>query len=445
VTHSPPSAQGPGAGGHTPPPVTSGRAYLHLVLLGAGIGIPAALVAALFLALVHDLEHWLWHDLPDALGHSSAPWYLVIGLPVVGAALVVAARLFLPGDGGHEPLEGLATAPTPVSHGPGVALAALGTLSFGAVLGPEAPIVALGSLMGVAAARAASMGKRGSAVLSSAGEFSAISALFGGPVVAGMLLVEGGVALGAALLPLLLPGLVAAAVGYVVFIGFGSWGGLDTQGLVVPNLPLYDGVHVGDLAIGLVVGVVAAAVVAGVRRLGAAVDGRRERLGMAGLLLGGALAVGLLAELADLLGADPLDVLFSGQASIPAVVDQDSTKIIVILLVAKFLAYGVSLGCGFRGGPIFPAIFLGVALASLTVVWFDASPTLAVSVGTAAGMAAQTRLIVTPVLLSTLLVGSQGTDTVPAAVIATASAWLAMALVDRRNERATVGVPPMAA
>ena len=135
-------------------------------------------------------------------------------------------------------------------------------------------------------------------------------------------------------------------------------------------------------------------------------------------------------------------MLFSGQASIPAVISEDSTKIIVVLLVAKFLAYGVSLGCGFRGGPIFPAIFLGIALASLTVVWFDVSPTLAVSVGTAAGMAAQTRLIVTPVLLSTLLVGSQGFDTVPAAVLATATAWLAMALVDRRNERATVGVPP---
>ena len=442
MTHSPPSAHEPGAGGNAPPPVTSGRAYLHLVLLGAAIGIPAALLAALFLALVHDVEHWLWHDLPDALGHSSAPWYLVIGLPVVGAALVVAARVFLPGDGGHEPLEGLATAPTPVSHGPGVALAALGTLSFGAVLGPEAPIVALGSLMGVAAARAASMGKRGSAVLSSAGEFSAISALFGGPVVAGMLLVEGGVAMGAALLPLLLPGLVAAAIGYVVFIGFGSWGGLNAQGLVVPNLPLYDGVHVGDLAIGLVIGVIAAGVVAAVRRLGTAVDGGGHRLGMPGLLLGGALAVGLLAELADVLGADPLDVLFSGQASIPAVVGEESTKIILILIVAKFLAYGVSLGCGFRGGAIFPAIFLGIALASLTVVWFDASPTLAVSVGTAAGMAAQTRLIVTPVLLATLLVGPQGVDTVPAAVIATASAWLAMALVDRRNERATVAVPP---
>ena len=141
--------------------------------------------------------------------------------------------------------------------------------------------------------------------------------------------------------------------------------------------------------------------------------------------------------------ADPLGHEHAAcQASIPAVVGEDSTRIIVVLLVAKFLAYGVSLGCGFRGGPIFPAIFLGIALASLTVVWFDVSPTLAVSVGTAAGMAAQTRLIVTPVLLSTLLVGSQGLDTVPAAVLATASAWLAMALVDQRNEGATVATPP---
>jgi H+/Cl- antiporter ClcA len=356
--------------------------------------------------------------------------------------VVAAARALLPGDGGHEPLEGLATDPTPVSYAPGVALAALGTLSFGAVLGPEAPIVALGSVVGIAAGRIASVGKRGSAVLSSAGEFSAISALFGGPLVAGMLLVEGGVALGAALLPLLLPGLVAAAIGYLVFVGFGSWGGLDTQGLVVPNLPLYDGVHVGDLTIAVVVGLLAALTVAVVRRLGTAVDGSGQRLGMPLLLVAGGLAVGLLAQLADLLGADPVDVLFSGQASIPAVVGEDSTKIIVVLLVAKFLAYGVSLGCGFRGGPIFPAIFLGIALASLAVVWFDVSPTLAVSVGTAAGMAAQTRLIVTPVLLATLLVGSQGLDTVPAAVLATASAWLAMALVDVRNERATVGVPP---
>jgi hypothetical protein len=57
---------------------------------------PAALVAALFLALVHQLEDWLWDDLPDALWYSSPPWFLVVGLPVAGALIVVAARRSCP-------------------------------------------------------------------------------------------------------------------------------------------------------------------------------------------------------------------------------------------------------------------------------------------------------------------------------------------------------------
>ena len=400
------------------------------MLLGAAIGVPAALVAALFLALVHDLEHWLWHDLPDALGHTSAPWYLVVGLPVVGAAVVVVARLALPGDGGHSPLEGLSIAPTPIANGPGVALAALGTLPFGAVLGPEAPVIALGSVVGVAAARISRAGGLGTKVLASAGGFAAISALFGGPLVAGMLLVEGGIGMGATLLHVLLPGLVAAGIGYLVFVGFGSWGGLEAPGLVVSDLPLYDGVHLRDLIVAVVVGVAGALTVLVARRLGERVDGLGGSMGLPGLLLGGALTVGLLAELGGQLGADPMDILFSGQASLNAVASADSTKIVVILLVAKFLAYGVSLGCGFRGGPVFPAIFLGVALASLTVVVFDVSPTLAIAVGTAAGAAAQTRLLITPVLLAAVLVGTQGTDAIPAAVLASAAAWLTMAAIE---------------
>ncbi len=142
--------------------------------------------------------------------------------------------------------------------------------------------------------------------------------------------------------------------------------------------------------------------------LGRRVDGLGGRLGMPSLLVAGGFAVGALALAADALGADSQDVLFSGQASIPAVVDADSTKIVVVLLVAKFLAYGVSLGCGFRGGPIFPAVFLGVALASLPVVWFDTSPTVAIAIGAAAGMAAQTRLLITPLLFASLLVGRRG-------------------------------------
>ena len=229
------------------PAPLAGAAYLRLVLIGALIGVPAAFVAAGFLIVVHQLENVLWDDLPDALGYSSPPWFLVIALPVVGAALVVLARRVLPGDGGHDPLGGISVEPMPVSAGPGVALAALATLSFGAVLGPEAPLIALGSVVGMAAMYVVRLGPRESRVLATAGSFSAVSALFGGPLPAGVLLMEAGLGMGAALIPVLLPGLVAAACGYVIFIGLGNWGGLEATKLTVPGLPPYDGTSVEDL------------------------------------------------------------------------------------------------------------------------------------------------------------------------------------------------------
>jgi H+/Cl- antiporter ClcA len=278
----------------------SGPAYLRLILLGAVIGIPAALVAALFLALVRWLDDRLWDDLPDALGYSSPPWFLVIGLPVLGAALVVAARKLLPGDGGHHPLEGIGGKPTPSSYGPSVVLAALGTLAFGAVLGPEAPLIALGSVVGLAVAPVIKPGPKEEAVLGTAGSFSAISALFGGPLVAGVLLLEASVGLGAAAIPVLLPGLVAAAIGYLIFVGFGDFGGLDETALAVPGLPLYDGVAAGDLVLAILLGVAAAVVMIVVRRLGFGVDKLEPRIGMPALLLAGALTVGLLAQLTEI-------------------------------------------------------------------------------------------------------------------------------------------------
>jgi H+/Cl- antiporter ClcA len=413
-------------------PQLEGRAYLRLVLLGGLIGIPAALVAALFLALVHDLQHWLWTDLPDRLGHSSPPWYLVVGLPVVGACVVIAARRFLPGDGGESPLHGLGGPPTPVAHGPGIALAALGTLAFGAVLGPEMPLIALGAVVGLLLTASFRLGEHERALVGNAGSFAAISALFGGPLVGGVLMVESGAAgLGAALIPALLPGFVAAAVGYLLFVGFGGWGGLNAPGLVEPGLPPYEGTHIYDLFVAAAIGIATAFAIVAIRRLGARVAAE-PRFGMPALLLLGGLAVGVLAEVADLLGADSQDVLFSGQASIPALVAESSTGVVLILLVAKSLGYAICLGCGFRGGPIFPAIFVSVALATFAVVWFDVSPTLAVAVGGAAGMAAMTRLVLTPMLFATLLVGLDGVDAVPAAVLAATAAWLTVSAIDPR-------------
>jgi len=394
---------------------------------------------------VHDLQHWLWTDLPDALGESSPPWYLVLGLPVAGAVVVWLARTLLPGDGGHTPLHGIDPAPAPLSHTPGIVLAAAGTLGFGLVLGPEAPVVALGSIVGVALTSFARLADQETKVLATAGAFAAISALFGGPIVAGVMMTEAAApTLGAMLVPALLPGFVAAAIGYVIFVGFGNWGGLETAGLAVPNLPLYDGTRVVDLFFAVVVGVATAIAIAAVTRFAIGeVASRLKSRTMAASLLAGGLAVGLIAILADALGANSQDVLFSGQHSISPLVAETSTGVVLLLLVAKAVAYAVSLVAGFRGGPIFPAVFLGIGIATLPVVWFDVSPTFAVSVGAAAGMAAYGRFVLTAMLFAALLVGSQGFDTIPGAVLAAAAAWLTVTAMDQRLEERSASSPPL--
>ena len=425
---------------------------LRLVLLGAAIGIPAALAAIAFFTAVHYLEQLIWHILPTSLGEATPPWYLVVFLPIVGAAIVAAARLALPGDGGRPPLGGMAHGPTPVAFVPGIVVAALGTLGFGLVLGPEAPVMAVGAAVGLAITSVVRSNAREEGVLSMAGTFSAISTLFGGPLVAGVMLTEGGIALGPALIPVLVPGFVAAAVGYLVFLGVGPYTGAPAPGLQIPDLPAYRGTSVPDLMIAIVVGVVTAALIVAINRSASGLAARQDRRvgdrrnGIVVPLLVGGLLVGLLAQLATAFGVAAEDVLFSGQASIPALVSEYSVVALVVLVLAKAVAYVISLAAGFRGGPIFPAVFLGVGVAAFAVQLFGTSPTFAVAIGCAAGMAAQTRLVITSMLFAALLVGSGGFDTVAGAVFATVASYLTVLALDPRPPVGTeaVGQPTAA-
>jgi len=126
-------------------------------------------------------------------------------------------------------------------------------------------------------------------------------------------------------------------------------------------------------------------------------------------------------------------VLFSGQSSVPVLLGGAPAEVLLVLLVTKALAYAVSMGGGFRGGPIFPAVFVGVALAGLAVTLLDVSPTLAVAAGTAAAMASTSRLLVSAVLFAGLLVGPAGFDAAPAAVLAAVAAWLTSRALDPRR------------
>jgi H+/Cl- antiporter ClcA len=271
----------------------------------------------------------------------------------------------------------------------------------------------------------------GQNVMRTAGSFSAVSALFGGPLVAGLLLLEVGVGAGAAIIPALVPGLVAAALGYVLFVGLGSWGGLNAAGLTVPDMPVYQGTRIVDLLLAVIVGVLVTLVIMPIRRSAELVRKRGlPRLGMLALLVLGALAIGVLAEVNQLAGGSSQDVLFSGQFSVPTEVSETSIGLLLLLVATKAICYAISLGCGFRGGPVFPAIFLGVGVASIAVVLFDSSPTWALAVGTAAGMTAGTRFIFSSLLFALLISGTAGLDAMPAAVLAAVAAWITRQALD---------------
>lgn len=429
----------------TPTPKTAlpiGR-FAQLCLLGALVGVPVGLLAFGFIWVVHQLEHWLWHELPAALGSSSPPWYLLIGLPVLGGFLVHCARL-LPGDGGHSPLHrGLSLDGQPRDAW-GVALAALASLPFGMVLGPEAPLLALGAAAAVGLTKWARLDTPGRTMVGAAGSSAALSTLFGGPLVAGLMVLESGAGAGLAIIPIMLPALTAASVSYVLITGLGSWSGLDIAGLLLADLPRYETVLLRDLGAAVVVGLVMAVLAVGIRRLAVLTAGLESRLGRLPLLLASGFAVGLLAWLASLLGADPLDVLFSGQTSILPLL-RAPASVVLVLVLAKTVAYAVSLGGGFRGGAVFPAIFIGVAVANVAVLALGMSPTVAIAMGTAAGMAAMTRLLVSSVLFAGLLVGRAGLDAIPVATIAAVTAWLAVAALDAlspRPARTTQPLPP---
>src|SRR6202012_3437116 len=81
------------------------------------------------------------------------------------------------------------------------------------------------------------------------------------------------------------------------------------------------------------------------------------------LPLCGLIVAGLAIAFAEATGKSFQEVLFSGQDALPGLVSGAATwslSALLLLILFKGLAYSISLG-SFRGGPTFPAIFLGAA------------------------------------------------------------------------------------
>ena len=409
------------------------RSYLALLVLAAIIGVPVSAAAYFFLALVSKLQGWIFTDLPHGLGFGSEPLWWPIPPLVLAGILVSLTIRYLPGRGGHSPADGFkagAGAPSPAEL-PGIALAALATLSLGVVLGPEAPLIALGGGLGVCAVRLVKRDApaRTSAVVAAAGSFAAISTLLGSPLLGAFLLMEASGLAGAMLELVLVPGLLAAGVGSLVFLGLDSWTGLGTFSLAIPNLP-----HVGsptgaELLWAVAIGVMAVPLGSAIRWLGLFLRPHVERRMLLATPVLGLAVAGLAIAFAAGTGKGSSEVLFSGQSALGPFISQSASFTVgalLLLLACKGLAYGVSLS-GFRGGPTFPAMFLGavggVALSHL--------PGLPLVDGVAIGIGAMTvvmlRLPLTSVLLATLLLGSDGLAVTPLAIVAVVVAYVASA------------------
>jgi H+/Cl- antiporter ClcA len=394
----------------------SGAPLIVLTLRGAVVGLAAGAGAAAYIWVEHGLSHALWHGLPALFGAADAQWWLVLGLPILGGLLTWAA-MRLPGRGGHSPLAGLA-----LDIGPdrlaSVLLAALASLAFGAVLGPEAPLVAIGTAAGAALVRSAQPASR--QVMMIVGAMAAVGAVLGNPVVTMVLLLELTLAAGTRLATpaVLLPSLAGLGSGYLLQVGVAQWTGLGAVRLSLPGLAAYPDVAVVDLLTAVPLAIVVAILALLARLGGLRLEQGAHRAPLVWLLVAG--AVTGLAALggAALTGTGTELVLFAGQASMTDYLALGSAATALIVLAAKFVAYVACLGGGFRGGALFPAISIGTLLAvsaALVVPGTAVAPLAAVAI--AAATAAGMRLPFTAVLLGALLTASAGPATAVLAIV----------------------------
>ena len=428
--------------------VLRSRRFLTLLAIAAPLGVLTALVSWGFLELVFHLQQWVFTDLPEALGFDREPlWW---SLPVLGlaGALTAAAIVHLPGRGGHVPADGLDPAPIQPIELPGVIAAGLASIGLGVVLGPEAPLIAIGGGLGLFVAqrlRGTTSPEVGE-ILAASAAFSALALLFGSPIIAAVLLIEAS-GVGGSRLPLLIvPGLLASGVGSLVWIGMGSWTGLSTTDIAIPalKLPPFETPGFADFGWSILLAAAIAAAMFAIFRLAR----ETQRLAAAkpflllpavGLAVAG-LAIGF-AETADK-GVE--EVLFSGQGSLGSLVANPgawSLSALALLCAFKGVAYGISLG-SFRGGPVFPAMFLGAAagLMAAQLPGFHVAPAVAVGIG--AGVVSVLGLPLSGALLGILLTSSAGPGSAPLVIVGAVVAYLVKLNLDARWGAPSDGAVP---
>jgi hypothetical protein len=227
----------------------------------------------------------------------------------------------------------------------------------------------------------------------------------------------------------LVPGLLAECIGSLIFIGLDSWTGYGTFSLAVPNIPSFGTPTGAEFLWAIAIGLAAAILGSAIKRLALTLQAIVERRSLLLTPLAGLAVAGLAIAFAEGTSKASSEVLFSGQDALPSLIDQAGTwtaGALVLLVVCKGLAYALSLS-GFRGGPIFPGMFIGaaggIALSHL--------PGLSMIAGAAMGIGAMTvamlGLPLTSVLITSLFLQADAVTLMPLVIVAVVVSYVASA------------------
>ena len=329
------------------------RTMLLLSLPAVAIGIASSLILIVVMKIASVLQNLLWQRLPGTLGIAQdSPLWIIGVLTLTGIAVGLVIR-FSQGHAGPDPAcEPLIGAPVPPSALPGLIVALILGLAGGVSLGPEHPIMTVNIALAVAigARLLPRVNRMEWTILASAGT---IGALFGTPVAAALIFSQ--TLNGSSEVPLwdrLFAPLMAAAAGAL------------TTGLFFHphfSLPIapYGQMEMTDILSGAIVAAIAIAAgmvaVWCLPRLHAMMHQMKNPvlvLGIGGFILG---ILGVIGGPVSLFkGLDEMQQMVANQAV--------STSDYFLLAVIKLAALVVAAASGFRGGRIFPAVFVGVAL-----------------------------------------------------------------------------------
>ncbi len=329
------------------------RTMLLLSLPAVAIGIASSLILIVVMKIASVLQNLLWQRLPGTLGIAQdSPLWIIGVLTLTGIAVGLVIR-FSQGHAGPDPAcEPLIGAPVPPSALPGLIVALILGLAGGVSLGPEHPIMTVNIALAVAigARLLPRVNRMEWTILASAGT---IGALFGTPVAAALIFSQ--TLNGSSEVPLwdrLFAPLMAAAAGAL------------TTGLFFHphfSLPIahYGQMEMTDILSGAIVAAIAIAAgmvaVWCLPRLHAMMHQMKNPvlvLGIGGFILG---ILGVIGGPVSLFkGLDEMQQMVANQAF--------STSDYFLLAVIKLAALVVAAASGFRGGRIFPAVFVGVAL-----------------------------------------------------------------------------------